>query len=498
MIYTEAFRSWVYEVWGDTDYYYTSFNDLCYKKALNCYVNDGEDGVRDRMNLLFEFLKKWISSKTTNDLLNKHKHNLPVDNDFILKYINNVCQIYSNPVEREIEDESLLQLLKDCDIDDVIDKCHKLSKIVDRVAVYPFMQDDKLQFYIITPEYYRTEWENNKLVKMTYLIPFIDDAPVEISNINHIKHKVQYKQYIWTNENLEIKTKDSSKIEKNKYGFIPFVELRLTGYNTYDMHDRSGGGYSLLLDQLRLNTMELMSMENEIYGTLGFWIFKNIKNIDKDGVELGAGRYIQIDHDDKDQPEPSIEFLTAEKHFDLLSEHIKQYTESKLKLKGMPRSLINDNREMSGRAIELDRIELTELRKQDKRVLKRFDIELVNMICKIRTKDGYLTKEPKEYNIKYSDNIEIPDKKEQFEYLNNLLELGIISIIDFTKEIREIGSDVDVEDLLIKNREINERFISKSVGAGESEQASTNATNDITEIGVVGEATNGNTENITR
>jgi hypothetical protein len=201
-----------------------------------------------------------------------------------------------------------------------------------------------------------------------------------------------------------------------------------------------------------------MTQENEIYGTLGFWFFKNM-DLDKGTtIDLGAGRVLIKDQLDVNEPEPDIRFITAERNFDLLSEHSKNFILQKSKLKGMPSAILQDTKEMSGRAIELDRIELNEKRRLDKQKLQRFDNELVRMICIVRSADGFPINTPDKFKIIYSDNLEIVDKTEMLDYYIKLMDLGIYSIIDVMKAMGFENNENKLKQILKTNKGINDEY----------------------------------------
>lgn len=472
-LYVETFNSTIYDMWNDTEYYDTNLEDLCYKKALHCYINSGSLGVIDRRKLLYNYLKGMMATGSNLDILDKMKNKLSVNYDYINNIIMNVANTYVNVVERDIDDVMLEKLLSDIDINDLIDKCHKIATMTGEVLVRPYIQNGIYKFHVYTPEYYRVEENEGMLSKVTLVVPTLYDVKVEITSINDIKHPLQYHKHIWTDDLFQVQKQNQITSKPNNYGFIPFVRLRLNNFDSYDYIDRSGGGYELLQTQLRLNSMDLLMSENEVYGTLGFWLFKNIPNLEE--ITLGAGRGIQIQHEDANQPEPTVSFLSAEKNFDLLNEHQKSYVEQKQKLAGMPTASANSN--ISGKAIELDRAQLNDMRKINYRVLKHFDIDLVNMLCRVSTIDGLPFNEPKVYSIRYQQT-QIIDKAEEFDYNKKLYDAGLISIYDLMRSVGHTGSDKEIEEILLNIKEVNDGRISNGeIPIGERESGEADSAN---------------------
>lgn len=456
MIYEVAFNKWVNDVWGWTPEYQIHKKDIAFRKSLNCFVNSGFDGVEDRKELMFAFLKNWLSSESEEDLLMRLRDDLPTNNEYISKVLKNICQLYNLPVTRSIEDDNLNKLLDDIDVNDVLDKSHKIAKLTGEIAVTCWVVDSELQFKTITPEWYRVKRDlQGRMIEFSHIVPRIDNQEVEISKYTGKNTAlIEWTLVRWT-ETEKITEYEGGRVERepNEYKRIPFVVLKVNDFNTYDLYDRDGGLYDMVLEQLRLNSIEFVMQENELYGTIGVWVLTNTQF--KDKVNLGAGRAIMLEHKSIDQPPPDVRFQTAESNYDLLGEHKQGLTNRMLKMKGLPTSITSETKEMSGRAIELDRIELEEIRRLDSKTLAKFDNDLVNLIVDVYNIYLGTIKNPPKYAVRFSDLNKIEDPAEYIAYQKELLNLNAISIFDFMRNTGVEGSDDELNELLLKNKEIN-------------------------------------------
>ena len=455
MIYEVAFNSWVADVWKSFPEYRIYKNDLAFRKALNCFINSGEDGIDDRKELMYAFLKNWLSHESAEDLLMRLREDLPTNNEYITKVLKNICQLYNLPVKRNFDNDKLQELLNDIDVNDVLDKAHKTAKLTGKIAATCWVVDGELEFKLITPEWYIIKRDlQGRMTEFSYISAKYNNQEVEISNIKNIKHELQWCLIRYTETERITEYADGTReVEPNEYKRIPFVELRLNDFNTYDMYDREGGMYDMVLEQLRLNAIEFVMQENELYGTIGVWVLTNTGF--KDKVNLGAGRAILLEHKSIDIPPPDVRFQTAESNYDLLGEHKQGLTNRMLKMKGLPTSITSESKEMSGRAIELDRIELEEIRRLDSKAMSKFDNQLISLICDVYNIYIGSIQKPEKYNVRYSDLNKIADAKEYIELQNELLSKDVISIYDYMRNNGLEGSDEELQVILELNRDIN-------------------------------------------
>ena len=294
-----------------------------------------------------------------------------------------------------------------------------------------------------------------------------------IANPSEISNGLLVNKKVWTRENNKIiyrKYEDSEIVEQLEVKTIPFVEVEFNSYNSYDAYDQSGGMYGLLEAQLTANMVKFGTIVNTMYSNNSFLL---VRNIVLDGVDsLGLGSILNPPPYTDEDPEPNIEFVNPNQTYNDIFSFYKDFTNEKMRQIGLPNGLITGSNGQSGISLIIDRKELDEKRVTDIKVLREYDkliIEKINEVSAIYGKPYDIP----EHSVIYQDNSTIYTTDEQIVINNYEMDNGLISIIDLARRKGEQGTDEEIINKILKNKEINGRVTNTTAGTNRELESET-------------------------
>ena len=378
---------------------------------------------------MYEALSSYYSIEDNEDTLNIAKSRIPTSKDVVDKVLNNLCAIYSQGIDRNIDNELFERI--DYKLQDV----HKTALFTGSCLVRPyFISKDEIEFdlYSFTPDMYRTVYKDFELNEVWIVKPTQGENEVEISTTNDVKHPLEYNFRVWEKraDGIYKVTRDNRggliEEEKSRYDFIPFIELKT---ETTNYHYSDGGLYSLLELQANLNERDYVIQNNIFDSGLAFNIGINLglKDGEQD-IKLSRRRLHTIENVRDTQALPEVMFNSAQFLGLELRDERTQFLREKILMFGLPANLVNpDGTLQSGIAMAVERSELFEFREQQLGIIKNFDYKLFKLIEKVANKDGVKV-DFKDYSFSTARNEVIKDKKEDWDYDLQLYDKGLITI----------------------------------------------------------------------
>lgn len=312
------------------------------------------------------------------------------------------------------------------------------------------------------------------------------------------------KEFVWWSKNYHFTTDqegtiisspnptagDTASQVANPIGLLPLVNFAID----QDGKFWSEGGNDLVDGAVTANSM--ITQIKHIGVTQGygqFWIKgKNVPS----GVKIGPSKYIRLEWNDKEEPEPQIGFESASPNLDGLMNLVELevallLTTNNLSTSGVSTSLDGNNSFPSGIAMMIDKSESVEDVQDQEQIFKDEEPEVWNIVA--RWLDIYgdslvedlrgkaLPTDDMAVKLKFNQPMHIQTEKERLENLALRRDLGINTMIDL---IMQDNPSITKEEAEAKLLEIAEekaqRMASVMIKPAESEDQEEEKTNDET------------------
>lgn len=408
------------KVYKNDDY---AIEQLCMYNAMMSYYTNSTTDIEVRRMVLYNYLSNEFKTGTQTSTLDRYKSILPV-NTMIPRALNLLSIIYDYPPQREFNEtnETINTELKDlyqlADINGLMQDIYKRAIYTDIVAVRPYVYENQLRLFYLTPDNLRVETADNDSLtinKVMYSVYNAEDKHNEI--------------HIWTDKEYTILKKKNVETIPNRYGMIPFVLLRMN--NNAEIY--TSGLYELLETQLNINKFEWLARMDATYNGLPI---KLVSGIGVNNIEIAPDKIIEVPFTNRDEHEPSIKFIQPEPEYDNISDYAKRLENNALMSIGIPYSVLStDNSSLlSGISRIIERSELLERRAKDINKLTKFERKLAEMITLILSIDANRGLEIENFSINYADDITYIEPKEEFELDISKFEKGFISVEDMYKK----------------------------------------------------------------
>jgi len=489
--YENAFTVALNTIWGATEFK-EEIKNLSYYRTLSCMLRDSEVGETARRDLLKAYMEPNFGTET-NDTLNILYPILPSDNSYVKRAVKNLCQVYNEKPNREIvgaNEETLADIYNTIQFDYNLNKIHRILKLTNEIAITLRFINGIPKLHFITPDNYRLKLDDfgnpyemwvpytkiiNKQPKQFYKVWTFDKYKILDDKLQQVKFNYNGKEFI------EI---------PNPLGELPYSILSLDGDKDEQLEVYGGGLYELVKAQIQCNKLDFMVTENLDYNGFALWVMTNW-DLKKSNIKLKPGAILVaegINQNDGIYP-PSVETASPQSQY-LDIEDLKSIKMKKvLKNLGLPTSLVEDNPGLaqSGVALQIDRMELNELRKEDIIKLRTIEDELIRKITKILNNDiasPYKGKFKGDYytEIDYIEPSIFLEPEKEFEHQRTLFEYGIISPSQFLNRVLSNDTITDDEEAIKKIKEnrimlnelretdantsgLNERIIPRSASA---------------------------------
>jgi len=482
--YQKAFDSSFMAIWGKTKF----INEvplLSFARAMTCFLHNSDLGVEDRKKLIYTYLSAWFSTQKETDQLNKIMQNIPTENEVVMRVVENVCNLYKEAPNREylgLTDKQKVyveDIIKKSSFNSAIDQAFKIMWLAGECIMRPRQKEGKWWWEVIPPDLYRIEQDVNGKILEIWL-PFMKE--VDISQ-NRKDYYIYF--HYWTPETYQQLDSDLNPIEfeyngkmvtvvEHKYTdaegnpSVPWVLLRSS-----ENADVFGGGqWELIRAQLQINLLNYLIEENLVYGTVGFWLARNLGDYVKgETFALSPSKLIHITNQSIDDVQSDIEHKSAQAMFLELIDAKQRLTEIVLRNYSLPFSAISSNPNFpSGVAMLVDRWELIEKRSKFVDMMQKYENQLFQSLVMINNAEIVEPKLPFfEVNIDYAD-FELPyDIDKEIEIYQTKAELGVITPLTFVRKLSGnefLQSDEEAIEFVKQNKEkFNELGLSKSSGS---------------------------------
>ena len=157
-VFYRAYNDLANEIWaGKFD---TEIEDTCFSFALDFFSRGGSFGDNERRKLQLNYMKGLYSHKDPEDILFRAEHIIPTENFVIEKILNNLCNIYSQPVTRKWNNEATKQkeTIEKIQYDDFLNLLHKRARFNGNMLVFVGWDGEKIKLQDFTNAWYK--WKN--------------------------------------------------------------------------------------------------------------------------------------------------------------------------------------------------------------------------------------------------------------------------------------------------------------------------------------------------
>lgn len=410
-----------------------------YKKTSEELIKIYEDNEYYKQYFYDNILSKQIKDEGSRSQL------LVVPFTFINFIVNSICTLYSKNVLRT---HNYMENEKINDIFNIVN--NKLNNITNNIDRYTFLTGTTA-----VKSYY--DIEENEFDYHLYTSNFLD---YEGHQFNQKKIKEIYINY---NENdmdiFESYSKDyferivdDISVEKiqNPYGFIPF-----TFFNNKDtLNSVFSAPNTVLLDIQNTITNKILQLNNTFkFQSMSMLVLKGGPDLKQ--LNVGANAVNKISNDD------DLKYINPEADLINLINTINEEIKVFLRVNNIPDSLLSASATSSGLALIISQSALDEITQNRSKSFMEKEKELLEK--GIRVLAHHL-------QVVIPDDFEVNINHLSVSNFNKLsqddlvlykfyLEKNIISIIDLVKIINNGVHDEDIEELILKNKELNERLL---------------------------------------
>ena len=479
--YEKAFNSDFMAIWGKTKF----LNEvplLSFYRAITCFLHNNDLGIEDRKKLVYSYLSAWFATEKDTDQLNKVMQNIPTENEVVKRVVENVCNLYKEAPSREFADlngkqkEYVNEILTQSNYNSAIDQAFQLMWLAGECLMRPRQRNGKWWWEVLPPDMYRLVTDVDGTIQEVW-IPFMKEIQVagvpKDYNIwfhfwtpeiyQQLDHNLQPVEFEYNSKNVTVV--EHKYVDENGKPSVPWV--RLQSSENDDVY--GGGQWELIRAQLQINLINYLIEENLIYGTVGFWLAKNLVDyVKNETLTLSPSKIIHITNQSIDDVESDIEHKSAQAMFLELIEAKQRLAEITLRNYSLPFSAISSNPSFpSGVAMLVDRWELMEKRTKFINLMQNYENQLLKSLVMVNNAEISTKKLPFfKVSIDYAD-FDIPyDVDKEIEIYKMKAELGLITPTTFVRKLSGndfIQTDKDAIEFVKQNREkFNELGLFKS------------------------------------
>ena len=478
--YIDAFQAMMISIWGGTKFS-NEIDELCYYASMSCWLDDSYISEYYRRELLYFYLKPELPAVKEDDLLNRIKKMLPFSNNMLKRVIKNLTILYDKNPERIIEgsnNEKIFEILNSLKFNSIMKDAYESLKLTDNLLLFYNIiwneekKSRELEIRIILPDKYRIVvdnygnlselWLHTPVAKGTEIAhEFCVFTKEKYYRADAMGRQIATMRQITTTDalgNSQVNIDNVMEIN-NQSGIIPCNLLKLSkGRNDYYNVNKSL--YSLVLDQLRINSMTVQIDENMLNNS--FSLLFGINLGEQKDIKVGHGRLFTLDQKNQDAT-PSLEYVSGNPVFNELNELRSTTIKNVYKDYGLPNSFIEGTQApLSGIAMKQQAIELLEARQDDIQVMQDLESKIINTIIKFLNVD-----EASPYRNQFNGDYEITTKYQElnfeddakliFELNQTKFNAGLMSPSEFLRSVNistEIKDDTDAVLYIKKNLEL--------------------------------------------
>ena len=475
--YLKSFNLELSSIWQNTEFK-RNIENLAYKRTLMAFLRGSHVGEWQRRRILFTYLSYIL--KQDNDKLNKFYNILPSNRLFVKRAIENLNVVYNDIPNREIKgknDKQLKELLKTSNYDLMLRKVSDIAKLSNECLIRICFKHETLHYKIYSPDKYCIKYDALDNIQEIW-IPFYEMNEDNYS-LSGFTQKVKY--YKWTLEKLIVLDSEMNQIPFVSNGimvneisnnfrddkgnlYLPFILCQNEKESDDDLEIAGGDLFSLVYTQIECNVLDYITQQSYFYNSFPLLELINYRNSKDDEIELGFDTVMMFDDvrdiDGRPVP-PSGSYITPTPQYAELQMLKETKQKECLRSLGLPTTMLSDNPGIaSGVALMVDRMELAEQRKKDVEIYQKLEVELINLTAIVSNNDiassNFKFSSNNDYEIKidFVEQSIFQEKKDEFEYLNNSKNEGVIAPVEYVKRLAQ-------DDTIITNEQAIE-FIKKN------------------------------------
>lgn len=489
--YVLAFQQEYSALWQGTDFEGETDN-LSYYQALSAFYSADAQSIADRRKLLYRFLTGEWRAETAHDTLNRVYKQLPVQS-VVARTVRNMTNLYSEPPQRtwetsETQQELLQQLYSDIDADFWLREAHRHARLSGVCAMrYYKTATNDVRWQLLTPSQFRVKINPNDSLTIDELwIPYAQQAKVSAVETNGFGTGTMRNDYmaventifhVWTAEEFRVYDRNMNlqRSEVNPYGRIPFVFVRTGSSNDF----YTGGMMELVDAQMELNKLRLISNLSATWDTETIKHFVNL-NLDQQGTAALRAGAVLVNNEVLEQEgapiPPEVRFYAPDGSYTEVDDLRKQRERETLRNQGLPESMIADGASVqSGISRVIERLELTEIRKDDIVSMRRAERELSDLIALVENIDGANTRFSVgvRLSVDYAEQSVYIPPAEEYELDRQKVRDYVMSEADFIRKWGGVEgniADSDIVDRVAQYKEINAEIKGAPEQVAEPEQ----------------------------
>lgn len=420
--YYDAFSTDYKNIWRGQEWVSSSTEEvswLCYYRALTAFLRSDPDAIIDRRRLLYSYLKPEFKTDAATDTLNRYRKQLPVDTT-VRRVVRNLCSAYDEEPSRvfsqsEGDDETLKTIYTQMRAASTLPVIHQRARMAGMVAVRPIVVNGRWNLDYMTPDEFRIETDPNDWRTVT-AITYVQSTASE--GIEYVT---------WTAES-RIVTSYNGKVvsdEPNPYGRIPWILLRLGGYDGI----YPAGMMELVEAQLDNNKIKWLASLNLTFTGSPVWVAMNFGT---SNLTLSPDRIITINGvrqgEGMDIP-PQLETVSPDAGYQGIDDFRRERERVLQQAEGIPASMVSDagGQPPSGIARLIERQELSEIRYADQKALAEFERDLAAMVALVANTDaGTAVGEP-DLQVTFADEIIYMEPPDEYALDKQKLTDGVLA-----------------------------------------------------------------------
>ena len=445
--HVRAFSASFTAIWGNTPLS-DDVNNLAYFRAMTCFLGNEETDIADRRKLVYAYLQNDFASSEQADTINQLYNILPVEEN-ITRVLRNLCTLYNEAPQRKFDSDKINDVYDESGVNAALLQAHRMAKFCNSCLVMPSVREGKVEFDIYPPDLFRVETDPKDYKKITAL--WIPISTMDAAG------DVTYSFKIWTNEEYLTANIDG-KIqtrEPNRYKQIPALVLQFTQSRT---NFYGGGLWGLLNATLDVNKLTFLVNNDVVYSSFSIWVATNFDS--KTDLRLAPNKLLRITGAKQGEGESvpaQIESINGQGSFAQIEELKEQRIKKAMRDAGLPESLVSSNPGIaaSGIAMQVDRLELTERRKEDIAVMSKFERDLYPILAAVVNIDlGAGLPETSSVGIDYVEQSEYIDPAIKAETIESQFQKGVIGAKDYLANFTKnelITNDEQAIEYMAKN-----------------------------------------------
>lgn len=445
--HVRAFSASFTAIWGMTPLS-DEVNNLAYFRAMTCFLGTEETDIADRRKLVYSYLQNDFGSSEQTDTINQLYNILPVE-ESVTRVLRNLCTLYNEAPQRKFDSDKINEVYDESGINSALLQAHRMAKFCNSALVMPSVRDGEIELDIYPPDLFRVITDSKDYKKILELW-------IPISTVDS-NGDITYSFKIWTDEWYRTANIDGRILteEPNRYGRIPAAVLQ---FNQSRTNYYGGGLWELVLATLDDNKLCFLVNNDVVYSSFSIWVATNFDA--KTDLRLAPNKLLRITGAKQGEGESvpaQIESINGQGSFAQIEELRDSRQRRALRKLGLPESLVSSNPGLaaSGVSMQVDRLELSERRKEDIAVMSKFERDFYPILAAVVNKDlGSGLPETSTVGIDYVEQSEYIDPAIKAETIESQFQKGVIGAKDYLANFTKnelITNDEQAIEYMAKN-----------------------------------------------